>query len=132
MSLEPYFKHYFHKLCFFLHRCFWTSDDLFSPHHGFDDQHSFGGTLLGKLPANSSRNLQNIPSVLSSSFIIVLHFVEMQRHFSDEYIGEPLERLGAEAERRIDIAQQNFNNAVTTFKTRHDQINRLPIKQILK
>lgn len=48
-----------------------------------------------------------------------------------EYIGEPLERLGAEAERRIDIAQQNFNNAVTTFKTRHDQINRLPIKQIL-
>jgi len=48
-----------------------------------------------------------------------------------EYIGDPLERLGAEAERRLDIAQQNFNNAVTTFKTRHDQINRLPIKQIL-
>ena len=57
---------------------------------------------------------------------------EMQPNFSDEYIGDPLERLGAEAERRLDIAQQNFNNAVTTFKTRHDQINRLPIKQILK
>lgn len=56
----------------------------------------------------------------------------MQPNFSDEYIGDPLERLGAEAERRLDIAQQNFNNAVTTFKTRHDQINRLPIKQILK
>ena len=56
----------------------------------------------------------------------------MQPNFSDEYIADPLERLGAEAERRLDIAQQNFNNAVTTFKTRHDQINRLPIKQILK
>ena len=39
------------------------------------------------------------------------------------YIGEPLERLGEEAERRLDIAQSNLYNAIYSFRRRHDDLN---------
>ena len=40
------------------------------------------------------------------------------------WIGNPLERLGAEAEHRLDIAEANIHNALASVRARHDNLNR--------